>query len=157
MRLATLADVDALYPLGYAAYHEARYSAHPFDETKARQLSLRAVSDRERQAVIVAERDGQLVGYCWGMAGEAMFSRAILGTIASIYVQPAARNGFAAVKLLHAFRNWARIKGCVEIHLNVTTGIRLARTDRFLRRLGFQQTGGNYILGLVGRSPASSQ
>jgi len=36
-----------------------------------------------------------------------------------------------------------------DLHINVTTGIDTARTDRFLRTMGFKQTGGNYVLGGV--------
>lgn len=148
VRMASLADLDAVFLLARAAYHEARYAQYPFDDAKARQLCMRSISDRERQAVIVAERSGKIVGYVWGGAGEALLSRVILATIHSIYVTPAARSGLSAVKLLHAFRAWAKLKGCCELHLNVSTGVHLARTDRFLRRLGFQQTGGNYVFSL---------
>lgn len=35
---------------------------------------------------------------------------------------------------------------CGRYGLNVTTGIELVKTDRFLRKMGFRQTGGNYVL-----------
>jgi hypothetical protein len=51
-----------------------------------------------------------------------------------------------AVKLLRAVRRWSAEAGANDIHLNVTTAIAPAKTDRFLRRMGFRQTGGNYVL-----------
>jgi GNAT superfamily N-acetyltransferase len=152
VRLALLSDLDQGVKLIRAAYHDARYSRYPIDDMKVRQVCMRAISDRERQAVIVAELSDKIVGYVWGGANEALLSRTILATIHSIYVAPSARNGLAAIKLLHAFRKWAEIKGCREIHLNVTTGVRLAKVDRFIKRLGYRQTGGNYVAELSARS-----
>lgn len=64
-----------------------------------------------------------------------------------LYVAPAARGGPAAVRLLRALRAWARQNQAHDLHVNVTTAIQPARTDKFLRKMGFRQTGGNYVLG----------
>ena len=58
--------------------------------------------------------------------------------------------GMAAVKLLRAVRQWSQQAGAADLHLNVTTAIAPARTDKVLRRMGFRQTGGNYVLEGVG-------
>lgn len=149
IRFAGLADVDAIVALGRENYDDSRNSPHPFDEEKARRHCLRAISEPGRQAMLVSERDGKPVGFLWGNVSESLFSSVLLGVVVVIYVTPRARNGYSAIKLIHAFRNWARAKGAVELHVNVTGGVLLARTDRFLRRIGFMQTGGNYVAALA--------
>ena len=55
----------------------------------------------------------------------------------------------AALRLLMAFRKWAENRGVFELSAGVNSGAHIERTDRFLRRLGFVQTGGNYALRLA--------
>lgn len=73
-------------------------------------------------------------------------SRPGAATVQLIYVHPKARGGSAAVKLLRALRRWATEAGAADLHINNTTAIDAARTDRFLRKMGFRQTGGNSVL-----------
>lgn len=44
--------------------------------------------------------------------------------------------------------------GSVELSAGVNSGVELEKMNRFLQRLGFQQTGGNYALPLA--SPITS-
>lgn len=54
----------------------------------------------------------------------------------------------AALRLISAFRKWAENRGAVELSAGVNSGAHIDKTDKFLRRLGFVQTGGNYALTL---------
>ncbi|MDD4855789.1 MAG: hypothetical protein PHU41_08110 [Sulfuricurvum sp.] len=49
---------------------------------------------------------------------------------------------------MSAFRKWAENRGAVELSAGVNSGTHIDKTDKFLRRLGFIQTGGNYALAL---------
>ena len=51
-------------------------------------------------------------------------------------------------RLLAALRQRAKVAGAVELNLGATMGVDRAPSDRFLRRMGFRQTGGNYVLGV---------
>ena len=62
------------------------------------------------------------------------------------YVHPAARGTTAAVKLIYAFREWAVARGVREVQFSVRSGKDIARTDRLMKRLGFNLIGGNYSL-----------
>jgi hypothetical protein len=66
-----------------------------------------------------------------------------MNVIGLVPCMEATRGGTAAVKLLLALNRWA---GADDLHLNVTTAIELVKTDRFPRKMGFRQTGGNYVL-----------
>ena len=63
---------------------------------------------------------------------------------------PDHRGSRAAILLLKALRRWAHEAGAADLHVNNTTAIDAARTDKFLRKMGFRQTGGNYVLEGVG-------
>ncbi len=54
----------------------------------------------------------------------------------------------AGLKLLAAFRNWAENRDVFELSVGISSGVELEKMDRFLKRLGFRQTGGNYALEL---------
>jgi len=55
----------------------------------------------------------------------------------------------AGLKLLVAFRKWAENRGVFELSVGINSGVELEKMDRFLKKLGFRQTGGNYALSLV--------
>ena len=110
-----------------------------------REIGRRGVANGN-PGLIVAERDGELVGMAIVVLGEHFFSPALAATVQLLYVHPKARGGAAAVKLLRGLRRWAVQHKARDLHVNVTTAIRADRTDRFLRRMGFRQTGGNYVL-----------
>ena len=58
------------------------------------------------------------------------------------------RMGGAGLRLLTAFRKWAENRGAHEL----STGVNM---DRFLRKLGFRLTGGNYSFTLNAAASAA--
>jgi L-amino acid N-acyltransferase YncA len=139
------ADIAAMIALGRQLHAESRFRTLPLDEKRMQEAGRRALANGN-PGLILAERDGELVGMAVVMLGEHFFSPALTATVQLLYVAPKARGGTAAVKLLRALRRWAAQNGAHDLHVNVTTGIDAARTDRFLRKMGFRQTGGNYVL-----------
>lgn len=67
-------------------------------------------------------------------------------------VVPDKRMSGAGLRLLTAFRKWAENRGAVELSAGVNSGIDLDKMDTFLRKLGFELTGGNYSLGIASSS-----
>lgn len=142
-------DIDAMITLGRRLLAESRFRDLPYDETRLRQVGQYGLS-HGNPGLLIAERDGQILGMAVVVIGEHFFSSAKTATVQLLYVIPEARGGAAAVKLLKAIRRVAANVHVHDLHLNVTTGIEAAKTDRFLRRLGFQQSGGNYVLEGIG-------
>lgn len=150
IRLArTEADIAAMIALGRLLHAESLYRTLPLDDARMEEIGRRGLAGGN-PGLIMAERDGELVGMAIVMLGEYYFSPARTATVQLLYVHPKSRGGSAAVKLLRALRRWAAQNGAHDLHVNVTTGIDAARTDRFLRHMGFRQTGGNYVLEGVG-------
>ena len=140
------ADTTAMIDLGRRFHAEGPYFRdRPYDDTRLVEIGRLGLA-KGNPGLIMAERGGQLVGMAIVVAGEQFYSGAKAATVQLLYVAPEARGGSAAVKLLRAIRRWAETAGTAELHLHVTSGIDAARTDRFLRRMGFKQTGGNYVL-----------
>lgn len=140
------ADVGAMIAIGRQLLAESPYfSKMPWSEARLITLGRMGLS-KGNPGLLMAERGGRLVGVAVVAAGEQFFSDTKLATVQFFYVHPDARGGLAAVKLLRALRHWSADAGAADLLLHVTTGIRMDKTDRFLRRMGFRQTGGNYVL-----------
>lgn len=151
------ADLAAMLDLGRVLHAESRYRAYPLDEARLLAAGRMGLA-KGNPGLILAERDGQLIGMAVVVAGAHFFSAAKAATVQLIYVHPDHRGGRAVVLLLRALRRWAAEAGAADPHINSTTAIDAARTDRFLRRMGFRQTGGNYVLeGGDGRGAESSK
>ncbi|MEO5338466.1 MAG: GNAT family N-acetyltransferase [Magnetospirillum sp. WYHS-4] len=139
------ADVAAMIALGRLLHAESRYRTLPLDDARMQEIGRRGLANGN-PGLLMAERNGEAVGMAIVVLGEHFFSPALAATVQLLYVTPAARGGPAAVRLLRALRRWAETNGARDLHVNVTTAIHADRTDRLLRRMGFRQTGGNYVL-----------
>lgn len=138
-------DIDAMMALGRRLHGESRFRDVPLDDGRMAEIGRRGLAGGN-PGLLIAEHDGTLVGMAIVVLGEYFFSPARTATVQLLYVVPEARGGSAAVKLLRALRRWAADNHAHDLHVNVTTAIDAARTDRFLRHMGFRQTGGNYVL-----------
>ena len=134
--------------LGELAHGESGFSFATYDADKLRKSCEKALADKGRYGLLMAERDGEAVGMLVGQMGEYFFSRDMAATAIVYFVRPENRGGMAAIKLLHGFRRWASARKACQLMINVTSSAQVARTDRLMKRLGFQVTGGNYALRL---------
>lgn len=150
----TEADMESVLTLGREAFQATRMGTHPFDEARSRALIRKGMAGGQA-VLMIARRGNEDVGFVAGQIGRALFSTALTATVVTFFVRPSVLNGLAAVKLIHAFRNWAESLGANEIQVHVTSGARMAGTDRFMRRIGFYQTGGNYAIDLPPAGEAS--
>ena len=145
-------DIATMIGLGHLLHAESGFRGLPLDDKRMREIGHRGLKDGN-PGLFIAERGGEggdMVGMAIVVLGEYYFSPVRSSTVQLLYVRPDARGGLSAIKLLRAIRRWSEQNQAQDIHVNVTTGIDTARTDRFLRRMGFKQTGGNYVLAGVG-------
>ena len=146
IRLARNAsDVEMMIALGKRLHAESRFRDLEYDQSRLRRVGEYGLT-HGNPALLMAERSEILVGMAVVLIGEHFFSSAKTATIQLLYVTQEARGGMAAIRLLKSIRRIAANAGAHDLHLNVTTGIASAKTDRFLLKMGFQQTGGNYVL-----------
>lgn len=139
-------DIAARVEMARRAYEEID-GGLPFDGDMLRRFLERMLARTDR-CLLQAELDGRIIGALLGVIAPHHHSPALGATLQGYYVVPEHRGSLAAVKLLHGFRRWAGKNGAVRIYVSVISGIGIARTDRFFKRLGFRMTGGNYRLEL---------
>ena len=148
IRDATSTDISPLIQFGYLIHAESKFSTLDFDPDKVRKTLENIIESKNgTHCCFVAEgAEKQLIGVFIGCVEEYFFSRCVMAHSILIYVHPEWRGSPAAVKFIHAFRQWATNRKALEICIGVASGVTIGRTDRFLKRLGFSVTGGNYSM-----------
>ena len=115
----------------------------PYDSAMVRK-SLQRMMGQSNRCLLQAEIDGRVIGGLIGVVAPHPWSPALGASVESYFVLPEHRGSLAAVKLLHGFRRWAKAQGAVRLYVGVTSGRDIERVDKFLKRLGFRFSGGNY-------------
>src|SRR5688572_688857 len=148
IRFASIDDVPQLIEFGRRCHAMTRFRIYDYD-VKRMEGTLRGLVESKTgtSCLFVAEGgEGVIVGALVGTLDRHFFSDHIVASIVHYDVLPEKRMSGAAVRLLTAFRKWAENRGAFELSAGVNSGTDLSRTDKFLRRLGFEPTGGNYSL-----------
>jgi len=147
---SSLDDIGSTVALARAVHAESAWSDYEFLPERRERFLARAIEQPQKYCLIIAERDTKPVGLPFASVEGIYHCDATVASCLGVAVDPALRRGLAgggiAIKLIHGFKRWAGERGAQAISLHVTSGMEMARTDKLLRRLGFQQTGGNYLL-----------
>ena len=149
IRFATLEDVPVM--ASYWREHEQSRFAHmPFDEVRFSATMKRIIESRGAHCLLLSE-DGEkrLCGVLAGKIDYYYFSSQPIAQLILYWVTPSHRSGPMALKLMMAFKKWAENRNVAELFVGVTSGEDIERTDRFLTKIGFRKTGGNYAMPLV--------
>lgn len=144
IRAATLSDLPRLVAMGAAMHAESRYAVLGYAPEKVDAMLRMAM---ERGKVLVAERDGKIIGVFAGICEEHWFSHDLIATDLALFVEPGQRGGFAAAALVDAFLAWAFGRGAVMTDILINTGVRTEATARLFDRLGGTQAGLIYTWG----------
>ncbi|MCF3974142.1 GNAT family N-acetyltransferase [Paracoccus salsus] len=151
------ADIPAFLELAREAHRESRFSYIPFSADKVAKIAGLALKDDKRHGIFIAARGYVPVGFAYCTLGEYHIGTDVLiATIHNINVSREERQrlagGRAALGLLNRVKSWARARGASEILFHVTSGIKLERTHRLAKRLGYATIGGSYAFILNTRS-----
>lgn len=76
-----------------------------------------------------------------GCIGNTWFSRNLEATEQILFVYPPYRGSSTAVRLIQHFEQAARNKGAELLHVGITTGLEVAKTQRLYERLGYALKG----------------
>ena len=145
IRRATSADLDAVAPL-FDAYR--RFYGQPGDLPRARAFLADRIGADE-SIVLLAERDGQAVGFTQLYPMFSSVRAARMWVLNDLYVDAGARRGGVARGLLDAAADLARDDGAVRIVLETTVDNTAARA--LYRDAGWQEeTSQWYALALDG-------
>lgn len=141
VRLANLEDSERIIELAFQMHAEsARYSRYAiFDEQLEHLVS--ALIERPEGCLLVAERNGRIVGMLWGHIDTFFFSQVRIARDFLLYIEPMSRNGRAAFGLVKRFETWAFESGAAEVDLGVSADIDNEKAVKFYERLGYAPTG----------------
>lgn len=153
IRFATKDDVPPFVKLARTFHSLTRFKAYDYDPERVA-AHLHAVIDDPRGTrcfLVATDEGGVPVGGLIGCVESHFFSDKLVASVMHYDVLPDKRMGGAGLKLLTAFKKWAENRGVFELAVGINSGTNLAQMDDFLRKLGFQQTGGNYSMVLGGK------
>lgn len=153
IRYGAVSDIESCVVLGQKLHAVTRFASYQYQPQRvAQQLSALIVKGQNikgSHCMLIAEDSaGVIVGCLIGCVECHLFSDQLVASIAHYLVLPERRLSGAGLRLLTAFRNWAQQRGAFELNAGVNSGVDMERMDRFLRRLGFRPTGGNYAMAL---------
>ena len=119
LRPASAADAEAIIRLHHDAFHETAAAFYPLETldawssppSEARYERFRQAMLNGEELLVVAEVDGQVVGFVLGMVIDLMpdiFDQRPSGFLADIYVEPQVRRQGVGRSLVNALVEWFR-------------------------------------------------
>ena len=141
IRPATEADLPYLIMLANVMLAESSFSSVPFEPEAFALTVIRLLDDQ--QFVMLAEKDGQIVGAMLGIATPFAFSYAMMAQDVALFVHPDARGRLISVRLIRAFEEWARAHNCLQIRPAVSSGCEAA--CRLYGLLGYRPVGVSFV------------
>ena len=147
IRFAEHGDVEAILALAEEIFSHGRFAALTFDHEKVRQVVTHAVDNPGYFLALAETADGELAGVHLANMENFFFAKEPFAQSVTFFVRPDFRGTSAAPKLLAALRKWAAKRGAHELVVGTgeSEGQDLEKTDRFLRKMGLEPTGGNYV------------
>lgn len=143
IRNATREDAQPIVDILAALHEITSFSPVDFSEVKAKHAVMAFVDGG--QFVRVVDVDGQIVGVMIGIVFPTWFGTDIIAVDVALYVKPEHR-GFASVRLVKQFVDWAKEKGAKQIRPGISTGDKAG--GRIYRKLGFSDLGESFYLTL---------
>lgn len=140
IRDATLNDAPDLLRMGELMHHESpRFNKFTFDLDKTRKL-IEFLVTNSNGIVIVAERDGKLIGMLGGMVSEHFFSRDTYACDFVVFIDPEHRGGSTVIRMIKLFEQRAKDLGAKEVSLGISTEVNTERTANLYEKLGYMRS-----------------
>ena len=149
--LAKINDKDALMKLAQQAHNESVFADMPFSAVKFSAFYDKIIN--KKAICLVARINDEIVGFIYATLGSYFIadSRPI-ATVSVIYIKKQIRDtlagGKVAMRLVKSAKKFAKDHGVSHLLFHVTSGISIANTDRFFRKIGAKTLGGNYAFKL---------
>ncbi|WP_436397732.1 hypothetical protein [Roseobacter sp. S98] len=120
----------------------------PFSEVKFDRAFDRALLVPDSLGLVVL-LNNRVLGCCYcSIGGYFIGDGARIVSVNTICVEPDISGrllgGKVALRLAKGVESWARSQEATHILYHVTSGIEVVRADRFFRKVGMKQLGGNY-------------
>lgn len=144
-------DADAVFALCKQAHEKTPANVFKLSERRFAQHLDAYFNRKDRQACIVAETKGEIVGMVWVKCGPFMYSDdGLISTIMMLNVDSDKLSPFLRVrvfgKLLKAAKATSNHWGALQLVVHSTVGDQAGNTDRLLKLFGAHLIGGNYCV-----------
>ena len=141
IRDATLDDAANLLRMGELMQQESpRFNKFTFDREKSAALINHLISINNG-IIVVAEKDGVIVGMLGGMVTEHFFSRDLYACDFVVYIEPEYRGGSTVIRMIKLFEQRAIELGAKEVSLGISTELQSERTASLYEKLGYIRSG----------------
>ena len=143
VRNPSLEDFKQINDLGKWFQENSDYKGCGWSDGKAYGFVKAGASPSSDTFMLVAEEDGELIGFFLGNVVEYFFSDEKIAQELVLVFKPDKRKGiFKAIsKMISSFCLWAEEKNVVEIAVGITSGIAGDGYQKLLERRGFKQVG----------------
>jgi len=138
------ADIPVMIELGAEMHEESAFSRLDYDKEKCFDLGIRYLSNPEKYFSYCAYEGDELVGMFMGYLSPYYFGNDLLANDILWYVKKERRGSMMGLRLLKAFRVWAKERGASEVCIGVSTAVDVDRTHELLSRMGFKHVGGTF-------------
>jgi len=137
-------DIPAMVELGAAMHQESAFCDLDYDRDKCFSLGVTYVLNPEVNFGYCAYEGDDLVGMFMGYVSRYYFGNDLLANDILWYVRKDKRGSMIGIRLLNAFRDWAKERGAREVCIGVSTALDLDRTHKLLSRMGLVHVGGTF-------------
>lgn len=134
IREATPADVETIVRLGLSFQASTEYARHLRASEAALRVSAQAALVNPDVAAWIAERDGVAVGMIAAMLYVQPFSGALIGSEIVWWMEPEARGGLTALRLLRRAEAWALSRGATRFQMMAPT----PEVGKFYAGIGYE-------------------
>lgn len=140
IRPATLDDIPRIIELGRQFHAESpEFSSISFDVEKLTETLKACINGAG--VVFLYESAGTVRGGLAGVISEYWFSREKVALDLALFLEPEARTGMIALKLVLTFKSWARLMGATEVKMGITAGINVEGAAKLYASTGMDQCG----------------
>lgn len=151
IRFATVTDIPACVEIGRRMHGMTRFSQYDYNAARVSK-NLWAVIETGQNGkgthcfFVAEDQTGKIIGALIACIERHFFSDLSVASVIHYDVLPERRMSGAGLRLLTAFHKWAENRDVFELSVGVNSGVEIGKMDRFLKRLGFRPTGGNYSM-----------
>ena len=123
--------------LGRRMHEESRYRNMPFSEAK-----IATLLQNPNCFGSFAKAGDVYIGFIWGLVQDVWFSDCKTGSDLGLYILPEYRGkSMAPIRLIRAFEDFCKSRGCVEIRLSSSASIDEEKASRLYKMLEYKQCG----------------
>ena len=142
VRTATLEDIEDAVRFGQLMHAESpHWSRLTFSPEKLRSTMTMLVNEPRAFLRVVCTDDGVPLGGMGALLMPHWASDDLYASDLFMFMHPEARGTLAPVRLVKAYRQWAKENGAKLVLLGITTGVHTEQTAALFERLGMKRCG----------------